>query len=396
MARFLIIGAGRQGVACGTFLLERYGNARVAYLDMSPGRLQAAKDLAPGPDRVSVHPCDIDRDQPQCERLIGACDCVVSCAPFVYNEMLTRLAIQLGKHFCDLGGNVGTVRRQLAMDPAARRAGVCVVPDCGLAPGAVNVLAELWRQRWSYRSVKILCGGLPQQPSGVLRYQANFSIHGLLNEYFDDCQVSRNGRLVTIPGLSEVESVRDLPLPGEFEAFATSGGASLAPEIYAPLGIDYEYKTIRHPGHRDAIQAMAEVGFFTECPLGDLLKESPVELAGCEALRQFAPRNLAVALLGRAFTSDRRDVVVVRIQVLGTDEQARPAEGRIELLDRSDERFTAMERTTGFSIGVVAAFLAALLPERAPVGAYAPFQVLPPVRLIQELSPAGVMIDVVP
>lgn len=239
MARFLVLGAGRQGVACGTYLLERQPDTQVVYGDVSPERLGSVRDQASHPQRVSTNLIDVGRNEQELEALIADCDCVISCVPFFFNEGLTRLAIRRGKHFCDLGGNVDTVRRQLAIADAAREAGVCVVPDCGLAPGTVNVLAELWRDRWQYRSVKILCGGLPQHPKGILGYQANFSIHGLLNEYLDDCQVARGGQVLTIPGLSELERVSGLAVPGEFEAFATSGGASLGPELYAPLGIDY-------------------------------------------------------------------------------------------------------------------------------------------------------------
>lgn len=394
MARFLVLGAGRQGVACGTFLLERYPQVRVAYADASPERLAAVPDPSPGAQRVSTHLCDVTRDAAKLEGLIADCDCVISCVPFFLNEGLTRLAVGRGKHFCDLGGNVDVVRRQLAMADAAREAGVCVVPDCGLAPGTVNVLAELWRDQWRYRSVKILCGGLPQNPRGVLKYQANFSIHGLLNEYLDDCQVSRGGRVVRIPGLSEPERVSGLALPGEFEAFATSGGASLGPELYAPLGVDYEYKTLRYPGHRDAIAAMGEVGLFEERRLGDLVEIGPAE-AGVRGERtEIRPRDVAVALLERAFVSDRQDLVVARVQVRGTDQQGRAVEGRVDLLDRADGRWTAMERTTGFSIGVVAAFLAGLFPEAPPAGAYVPFRVLPARRLLEELTATGVTIAV--
>lgn len=396
MARFLILGAGRQGTACGTFLLERYAEARVMYADSSPERLDASQALGADPQRVSTHCCDISQDRRELEQLVDRCDCVISCVPFFFNQELTQLAISRRRHFCDLGGNVATVRAQLAMAPAAGEAGVCVVPDCGLAPGTVNVLAELWRERWNYRSVKILCGGLPQNPTGVLRYQANFSIHGLLNEYLDDCQISRGGQVVTVPGLSGLERINGLALPGEFEAFATSGGASLAPELYAPLGIDYEYKTLRYPGHRDAIKAMEEIGLFDKRRLRHLLAGSMGALPDVSGLADVRPRDLAVVLLERAFASDRHDVVIARIQVAGRDEQMRAVEGRVDLLDRADGRFTAMERTTGFSIGVVAAFLTGLLPERPPAGVFAPFQVVPARILIQELAATGITISVQP
>ncbi|GMU20067.1 MAG: saccharopine dehydrogenase [Phycisphaerae bacterium] len=392
MAHFLIIGAGRQGIACGWFLLNRFPEARVAYVDLDRQRLEAARRMGVDADRIMTQAHDLDSASTGLESLVEDCDCVVACVPFFHNEDLTRLAIRHRRHFCDLGGNIATVRRQLALGQAAEAAGVTVVPDCGLAPGAVNVLAEMWRHDWRYRSVKIFCGGLPQHPRGVLRYQSTFSIHGLLNEYLDDCQVSRGGRVVSIEGLSEPETVTGLLLPGEFEAFATSGGASLAPEIYAPAGIDYEYKTLRYPGHRDVIKAMAEIGLL------DIRTVMVRPAATADASRAspavpIAPRDLTLSLLEGALQSDRRDLVVACVLVEGV-KGSQPVQGRVDWLDYPDARFTAMERTTGFSAGIAAAFVAGLLPEQAPPGAFAPFQILPPHRLLEELRRTGTNLQV--
>jgi lysine 6-dehydrogenase len=381
MAHFLILGAGRQGAAVGAFLLERFEDTTITFVDTDGGRLDAAQKAQTNPRRADKQHCDISSELDELDRLLWDCDCVVSCVPFFYNSRLTRLAITHGKPFCDLGGNVEVVRRQLALDAQAREAGVAIVPDCGLAPGSANVLAEYWRNEWKYKAVKILCGGLPQNPSGVLRWQADFSLHGLLNEYLEPCQVSRGGKLITIEGLSEVETVTGLPAPGEFEAFATSGGASLGPRVYAAKGVDYEYKTIRYPGHRNAIKAMQEMGFFDH---------QPRTVRGRDHSRaEIVPRDVAASLMEQACRSDRKDVVLLRVIVKG-ERDGQPVTGQIDLVDRADERFTAMERTTGFSAAIVAAFITGLYEGPAPTGAAVPFQVLPPRLLIDELARAGV------
>ena len=389
---YLIIGAGRQGTACGAFLLERFGDARVLFADRDEQRLAAAMTVQRDPSRVETRTCDIAEaasttttpgaaDGDGLDRLIAECDCVISCVPFVFNESLTRRAIRAGKPFCDMGGNIDTVRRQRALADDARRAGVTIVPDCGLAPGMLNVLAESWHDRWTYRSVKLLCGGLPQQPRGPLAYAQFFSPLGLLNEYLEDVEVARNTALLTIPGLSEPETIADLPLPGEFEAFATSGGASLASELYAPQGIDYDYKTLRYRGHRDVIQAMWDLGFF------DLQPREVADVQGRSV--RIDPRAWAARVLADGLDVDRRDVVIARAIVEGTCD-GKPATGRVDLLDHADERFTAMERTTGFSTAVLAAFITGRYGPPPPPGVSVPFQILPPPLLIDELARAGV------
>ena len=46
-------------------------------------------------------------------------------------------------HFCDLGGNTEIVFKQKELDAEAKAKNITVVPDCGLAPGMVNILARV-------------------------------------------------------------------------------------------------------------------------------------------------------------------------------------------------------------------------------------------------------------
>ena len=75
-------------------------------------------------------------------------------------------------------------------------------------------------------------GGLPQHPQGPLEYELVFSITGLTNEYHGVGVALRDGVVVEIPCLDEVELLRFEGFP-ELEAFVTSGGTSTAPESFA-------------------------------------------------------------------------------------------------------------------------------------------------------------------
>ena len=381
MKKFLVLGAGRQGGACAAFLLEQFSDTTVAFVDSNPRRLGATAGLQKDASRVTCHEANVSPVGDDLTRLIGDCDCVISCVPYYYNESLARAAVQAGRPFCDLGGNVGTVEAQLDMAVACREAGVAIVPDCGLAPGVLNVLAEYWAADWEYRSVKLYCGGLPQTPRGTLKYAMTFNICGLLNEYLDDCQVARGGKVEIVEGLGELEALNDLALPGEFEAFATSGGASLGPKIYAPNGVDYIYKTIRYPGHCHVFRAMRDMGFF-ETQLREFTMEG--------TRLQVSPRDLSGWVMEENLKSDGKDLVVARADITGV-ENGRPVHGRIDLIDYAVDRFTAMERTTGFPTAIVAAALVGLYDGHTiEPGAYVPFQVLDPKLTIAELQRAGV------
>ncbi len=380
MTSFLVLGAGRQGAACAAFLLENFTDTRVEFVDAATDRLDAATTLQADSSRVSTQLLGVSPVTDELRAIIARADCVISSLPFFLNASLTKAAIEAHRPFCDLGGNIATARAQLHMHAACLEAGVAIIPDCGLAPGLINVLAEYWSSEWEYSAVRLYCGGLPQNPTGSLKYQLTFSVYGLLNEYLEDCEVSRGGKLMTVPGLSGLEPLGDLAFPGAFEAFSTSGGASLGPQVYAPRGVDYEYKTIRYPGHCRIMRAMREMGLFDETP-------RPVSLDGRRVT--LSPRAVVGPVMEASLRADGRDLVVARVNVRGRID-GQPAVGRIDLLDYAVDRFTAMERTTGFATGVVAAALAGLYDRKIEPGAYVPFQVIDPKLMIAELGRAGI------
>src|SRR5690606_19727345 len=135
-------------------------------------------------------------------------DAVLSAVPYKYNLWLTRCALKAPVHFTDLGGNSAIVDRQLEHDAQAKAAGVLVIPDLGIAPGLTGLLgAELVRRLDPPRRLHMRVGGLPAQRCRPLNYRLTFSVTGLINEYIEPCRVLRGGKLVEVPGLSELETL---------------------------------------------------------------------------------------------------------------------------------------------------------------------------------------------
>ena len=174
----------------------------------------------------------------------------MSAIPYYFNLDLARHAAETGVHFCDLGGNTDIVFEQKKLDPIAREKGITIIPDCGLAPGMVNILAQHGiDQLDSVDEVKIFVGGLPQDPEPPLNYQIVYSLEGVLDYYTTLSWVVREGKRVQVKALSEIEPVHfDEPV-GELEGFHTAGGLSTMAFRYADQIPTMEYKTLRYPGH---------------------------------------------------------------------------------------------------------------------------------------------------
>src|SRR5690242_17485645 len=137
--RMLILGAGLQGSACAYDLLQRDGVERVTLADVHltriPKFLKAARNRR-------LHTVKLDaKNAKALARLLRGHDAVMCALPYYFNAPVTRAAIAAGLHYCDLGGNTDIVMAQKQLDARAKRAGVSVIPDCGLAPGMVNIIA---------------------------------------------------------------------------------------------------------------------------------------------------------------------------------------------------------------------------------------------------------------
>src|SRR5262249_963497 len=242
--RMLVLGAGLQGSACAYDLLQENEVTEVRLTDLHVGHLP--EFLAPfsGPRLIPTTLDVRDRDA-----VLGAmrnCDAVMSAIPYYFNYDLARLAVDAGVHFCDLGGNTEIVFKQKELDAQARAKNITIVPDCGLAPGMVNILAEYGiRQLDSVESVKIFVGGLPQQPEPPLNYILVYSLEGALDYYTTLSWVVRDSKRTQVKALSEREPVKfDAPL-GELEAFHTAGGLSTMAFRYEGKIPTMEYKTLR-------------------------------------------------------------------------------------------------------------------------------------------------------
>jgi lysine 6-dehydrogenase len=348
--RYAVFGAGMQGVAAA-YDMAVFGDAeQVLLLDQSKQQAQetaARLNGLLGREVAVGEELDV-RDGGVVEQRLKGIHCTLAAVPYFFSPSIALACIHAGSHMCDLGGNTTITRRVLSLDLEAKAAGVCIIPDCGLAPGLSNTLAVYGMSHVDeVDSVHIRCGGLPQDPKPPLFYKVVFNIAGLTNEYFGEAVFLRDGQVVKVPTFTGLEEIDfDSPV-GRCEAFVTSGGTSTCPWTFAGKVRDYDYKTVRYRGHYERFKVMRDLG---------LLDMEPVDLHGTKVI----PRDLfhAVVAPRLAFPNDK-DLVVLRVTVRGRKD-GHEQKMVLEVMDFEDEKlgFSAMQRTTGWSASVVAIMMA--------------------------------------
>ena len=375
--KMLVLGGGLQGSACAFDLLRSKGVESVTIADIAPEKLPRWLKAEGG--RLKAVRLDA-KDETAALALMQGHDAVMSALPYYFNGTMARLAVEAGCHFSDLGGNTEIVMEQKKLDGAARAKGLSVIPDCGLAPGMVNILAaEGIRRLDRAEKVKIYVGGLPQQPEPPLNYQIVYSLEGALDYYTTPSWVLRGGKPMQVEALSELESV-DFPEPvGTLEAFHTGGGISTMPFAYEGKVDVMEYKTLLYPGHVDVMRPIRELG---------LISNEPIEVKG----KKVVPRDLFIAAVHpKLFKPEGHDLVALRVTVSGVKD-GKPASTTFQLLDYYDaeQGISAMERTTGYSLSVTGQMQAD--GRVSAKGVHTPDEAMPFKAYVEELGKRGIEI----
>jgi lysine 6-dehydrogenase len=375
---FAILGAGMQGTAAAYDLAKFAPDASIVLGDRSLDQAQTSArrvNLLIG--REVCRAVEVDAlDAGSLSSFLKDHSVVLSCVPYWMHPKVAAVAIDHGVNMVDLGGNTEVTLETLGLHEKAKSAGVTLVPDCGLAPGLVNSLGlSLIEQLDEAGTVKMYCGVLPQNPKPPFNYKLTFNVEGLVTEYDYQAVTLRNGEIILVDTLDELESIEIAEL-GTMEAFTTSGGTSTAPYTLQGKVRNYEYKTIRFPGHCERMRIFKDFGFW---------REDTVDVPGGSV----RPRDVFYKVFGESLARfEDQDMCAVRAEAWGRKDGV-PKHLQVDIFDRqcSETGFTSMERLTGFSISIFAIEVA---KGRIPQGCIRYESAMTGQHFVQEIQRRGI------
>jgi saccharopine dehydrogenase-like NADP-dependent oxidoreductase len=247
----LLLGAGKIGHMIATLLAAEAGDYRLRVGDVDPAALDRLRQIAD----VETMLVDVGQAASLAAALEG-CQSVISALSFHHNPLVARAALAAGASYFDLTEDIDTAGaiRDIA---AQARPGQIFMPQCGLAPGFIAILAhDLTRKFETLDAVHMRVGALPQFPSNALNYNLTWSTDGLINEYCNPCQAIHEGRRIEALPLDGLES---FSLDGvHYEAFNTSGGLGTLCETLDGRVRELNYRTVRYQGHRNLMAFLVQ------------------------------------------------------------------------------------------------------------------------------------------
>lgn len=338
--KILILGYGNIGSIIAADLAENMPSAEVVLAGRHGDK---AEKVAAGINKENVTGIQLDANNYQ--ELVDTMkkfDLAVGALPGDLGYQSVKAAIDAKIDLVDVSY---MPENPLTLNEDAAKAGVTIIPDCGVAPGLSNLLiGHTISKLDQVESIYVMVGGLPAKPVPPLGYTLTWSTEGLIDEYTRQARIVENGEVVEVEALTGVEEV-DFPGVGRLEGFYTDGLRTL---LYTMKGVKTMWeKTLRYPGHVEKIKLLKALGFFDE---------QPIEVGNV----RLPPRKVAVKLFEKKLQRPEiRDILALKVEVGGIKAGAK-AHYVYYLLDRYDEKrgVTAMARTTGYPSSILAQLIA--------------------------------------
>ena len=248
MYNILVLGAGKIGslIAC---MLNESHNYKVHLADNS-FKGEDVQALLNDNSNITTVALDVVDEESLIKYINSqSVSILISCLPGYLNLHVANAAKSTSSHYFDISEDTETTA---TIKKIAANADSVFVPQCGLAPGFVSILANHLIQKFDEcHNVRLRVGALPQQATHPMQFALICSTEGVLNEYGNTCYGIHENKLTSFAPLTGKELVT---IDGDdYEAFHTSGGVGGLGEMYEGLLHSLNFKTIRYPGHCEKI-----------------------------------------------------------------------------------------------------------------------------------------------
>lgn len=325
MNKIIILGAGRQGVTAGEFLRKKKSD--VTFIDINDDNLAYAKREGFNTIKKAMNTKEIIAKE------IKGYSAALSALPARLGRTAHLGAIMSKTNMVDVSYSEDD---PLELNAMCKKAGVTIIPDAGIAPGTSNLLCgRLYKSFDKADTIKIYVGGMPEKNLPPFGYAVTWSPEDLISEYERKAKIRKNFKELIVEPLTAVENITFKGFE-TLEAFYTDGLRTLSKTLKNVKNL--EEKTMRYKGHIDKIKFLFEMGYFEKS-------------AGVTS-----PREASIELFKRIKYENLRDVLLMRVIGEG---KIKGKNKRIEyqVIDFADNKHSAMERTTGYSLAAFSYWL---------------------------------------
>jgi lysine 6-dehydrogenase len=384
--KILLLGVGMQGKAALHDLAQSEEVDKVIAADRDFKALKAHVASRGYGDKVRCEYVNADKHDSISHLMEQQPDVVIDLLPVRYCSQVATAAINHGVHVINTFYTLPAVKNLAARAKASE---VTILPEFGMDPGIDLVLLDQAVHALDKVEEIVTYGaGIPEPEAAdnPLKYKETWTFEGVIQSYWRAGRVIRDGQVVEIKEaeIFAAENIHEIEIEGLGSLEAYPNGDALR---YAELlGMDVsELRTmgryaLRWPGHCAFWKALVDLHLLDPEPvmIGSLAVDRKSFLANAiEPHIQLGP--------------DERDIVIVRVQVSGT-QGGQKKHAVYQIIDRRDLQtgFTAMSRTVGYTASIGAQLVGSGQIDQR--GVLSPVTDVPYDLLASELEKRGIQI----
>lgn len=374
----VVLGAGLMGKEIARDLATNDSVKKIYLADLDINRVN---EFIKNIDTTKIEGVQLNaQDDEALRKVMSMGDVTINALFYEFNEKVAKTAIEIGVHSVDLGGHIGEITEKvLSLHEQAKQKGVTIIPDLGVAPGMINILAGFGASQLDdIDSIKLYVGGIPIDPEPPLNYTLVFSLEGVFDHYTKPAKIIQHGNLTEVESLTGIEPIYFDEF-GMLEAFYTSGGTSTLYKTF-PNVKSLEYKTVRYKGHAEQFKLLVDLDFLNK---DNTVMHKGIEVKVRDIVRESLEKKISLG--------NKKDAVVLRVIIAG-EKSGEQITNEYEMILKRDEQSetTAMARVTAGTIAAVAVMIGTgLITER---GVLPPETVVPGQEYIQKMAKRGVII----
>lgn len=375
-------GSGTQGRTAVYDLAGDQNISRVICADICFDELEK---IRPFTDMSKVGTVTVDaRNKEALVDLYRQVDVVIDLLPKDFKQFVNQAALETGVSVV----NTNYAHNSGDLDVQAKKAGIAIMPECGLDPGIDLVIYGDAKNRFDeIHVINSYCGGFPEKKActNPLNYKVSWIWKGVLSSTMRDARIIKDKKIIEIPAMNQHDEANihavDFPGLGELEAIP-NGDAVYFTDL---MGLTETIRqtgrySLRWPGWSAFWRPLKQLGFLGEAPVKGLAcAVTPVE---------FLDKLLGPQL---EYGSDEKDLTVMINVFEGIKDRKKMRFTSTMLIERDlDTGILAMSKGVGYTAAIVAGMIAnGDIKEK---GVLSPTKHIPVQKFMDSLKKRGIQI----
>ncbi|NOX35413.1 MAG: saccharopine dehydrogenase [Deltaproteobacteria bacterium] len=383
MKILILGGCGLQG---RTALYDLSSDPDVTHIICADIRLDGLEKIKKFTDMSKISAVTLDvRNKDALIDLYRKVDVVMDLLPKDFKRFVNQAALEakvsvVNTNYAFNSGN---------LDVQAKKAGIAIMPECGLDPGIDLVIYGDAINRFDeVQVINSYCGGFPEKKActNPMNYKLSWTWKGVLSSLVREARIIRDKKIIEIPAMNQHDeeylATINFPGLGELEAIP-NGDAVYFTDLLGLTGtiIQTGRYSLRWPGWSAFWRPLKYLGFLNEAPVAGLAgKVTPLE---------FLDKLLGPQL---EYKDDEKDLTVMINVFEGIKDKKKKRFTSTMLIKRDlDTGIMAMSKGVGYTAAIVARMIAK--GEIKEKGLLSPIRHIPAKKFMASLKKRGIQIN---